>query len=255
MNRKEIIAFLILAIGFWPLLIYAQQDVESLFTEARKLESEFKEADALQKYIEIQKLQPANLVALCKASELYSLVGRRQSGTDKQKTYFKSARNYAQQALKINANSAEANFAMAFAMGRMVIVSSGEEKIKAVKEIKVYAEKCLQLDPNNFKAYHILGRWHYEVSDLSSFEKWLVKVMHGSLPPATLNDAISNYDKSKQLDPGLSVNYLELAKCYHRKDDDKKAIEYLNELLKLPNRMVDDPTVKKEAQGLLKKWD
>lgn len=238
----------------WLPIHVAAQDVEALLAEGRKLEAEFKDAEALQKYIDIQKQFPTNLIALCKTSELFSLVGRRQSTTDKQKSYFKSARSYAQQALKINPSSAEANFVMAFAMGRMVIVSSGEEKIKAVKEIKTYAEKCLQLDPNNFKAYHILGRWHYEVSDLSSLEKWLVKVMYGSLPPASLKDAIANYEKSRQLDPGLSVNYLELAKCYHRKDDDKKAIEYLNELLKLPNRMADDPTVKKEAESLKKKW-
>lgn len=254
MIKKNLILFLALAWVFAPLFI-AAQDVETLFAEARKLESEFKDADALQKYIEIQRLQPSNLTALCKVSELYSLVGRRQPGTDKQKSYFKSARSYAQQALKLNPSSAEANFVMAFAMGRMVIVSSGEEKIKAVKEIKVYAEKCLQLDPSNFKAYHILGRWHFEVSDLSSFEKWLVKVMYGSLPPASLADAIANYEKSKQLDPGLSVNYLELAKCYHRKEDNKKAAEYLHQLLKLPNRMADDPTVKKEATALLKKWE
>ena len=247
------IPFLLILFYLLPVMLHAQ-DIAVLFEEARKLEAEFKENEALQKYIEIQKIQPQNKTALCRASELYSLVGKRQPTTEKQKSYFQSARNYAQLALKLDPTLPEANFAMALAMGRMAIVSSGEEKIKAVKEIKIYADKCLQSDPANFKAYHILGRWHYEVSDLSGFEKWLVKVMYGSLPPASLKDAISNYEKSKQLDPGLTINYLELAKCYHRKDDDKKAIEYLNQLLKLPNRMVDDPTVKAEANQLLKKW-
>ena len=247
------IPFFLIFFYLLPVKLYSQ-DIEALLQEARKLEAEFKESEALQKYVEIQRLQPQNTTALCRASELYSLVGKRQPTTEKQKSYFKSARSYAQLALKLDPALPEANFAMALAMGRMAIVSSGEEKIKAVKEIKIYADKCLQADPANFKAYHILGRWHYEVSDLSGLEKWLVKVMYGSLPPASLKDAISYYEKSRQLDPGLTINYLELAKCYHRKDDDKKAIEYLNQLLKLPNRMVDDPTVKTEAGQLLKKW-
>jgi len=252
MIKANLIHFILL-LFLLPTSIHAQ-DINQQLAEARQLEAAFKDAEALQKYIEIQKLQPDNLTALCKVSELYSLLGKRQATVEKQKSYFKSARNFAQQALKLSPNLPEANFVMALAMGRMAIVSSGEEKIKAVKEIKVHAERCLQSDPDNFKAYHILGRWHYEVSDLSSIEKWLVKVMYGSLPPASLKDAISNYEKSRQLDPGLTINYLELAKCYHRNDDDKKAIEFLNQLLKLPNRMVDDPTVKTEASQLLKKW-
>lgn len=93
------------------------------------------------------------------------------------------------------------------------------------------------------------------MSDLSSIEKWLVKVAYGALPPATLKDAMTFYEKSRQLNPGLSINYLELAKCYHRNDEDEKAVQMLKTLLTLPNTMIDDPIVKQEATGLLKKWE
>ena len=253
MQRKNNAFAVILFFFLLPVVLVAQ-DVNQLLTEARKFETEFKQTEALNKYLDILKVQPNHFVALCKASELHSLLGKRQPTKEKQRNYFNAAKGYAQQALKVNAASTESNFVMALAMGRMAIISSGEEKIKAVKDIKTYAETCIRLDPANYKGYHILGRWHYEVSDLSSFEKWLVKIAYGSLPPASLKDAMANYEKSKQLSPGLTINYLELAKCYHRKDDDKKAIEHLNYLLTLPNIMVDDPTVKEEARQLLKDW-
>lgn len=236
-----------------PLFIWGQ-DASVLLKEAKQLEAAFRESEALVKYMEVIKLEPANLVALCKISELYSLLGKRQAKKDEQKNYFKAAKSFGQQALKANPNSAEANFVMALAMGRMAIISSGEEKINAVKDIRSYADRCVQIDPQNYKGYHILGRWHYEVSNLSSVEKWLVKVTYGSLPPASLQDAINYYEKSKQINPSLLVNYLELAKIYHRKDENDKAIEFLNTLLKLPNVIYDDPTVKVEARKLLKKW-
>ncbi len=245
-------AFLLVCFSF-PLLIVAQ-DVTTLLKDAKQLETVFRDNEALVKYMEVLKLDPVNLPALCKVSELYSLLGKRQAKKEDQKNYFKAARSFGQQALKANANSAEANFVMALAMGRMAIISSGEEKINAVKDIRTYADRCVQLDPQNYKGYHILGRWHYEVSNLSSVEKWLVKVTYGSLPPASMQDAINYYEKSKQINPSLLVNYLELAKIYHKKEDNAKAIELINTLLKLPNVIHDDPTVKIEAKKLLNKW-
>ncbi|HUP11693.1 MAG TPA: hypothetical protein VM187_05765, partial [Niastella sp.] len=123
------------------------QDINSLLKEAQQLESSFKEPEALQKYLDVVRAQPANLTALIKISELYSILGKHQGSKDKQKEYYRNARGYAQKALQVNANSSDANVVMAIAMGRMALASSGEEKIKAVKDIKTYSEKCVQLDP------------------------------------------------------------------------------------------------------------
>ena len=143
---------------------------------------------------------------------------------------------------------------MSLAMGRMAMISSGEEKIKAVKDVKAYAEKSIQLDPSNFKGYHVLAKWYYEVSDLNSVEKWLVKVTYEALPKASLDDAIRYYEKSRQLNPGFILNYLELAKSYHRKDNNKKAIEYLEAMQKLPNKIADDANIKKRGKKFMEEW-
>jgi tetratricopeptide (TPR) repeat protein len=239
---------------FFRVFSYSQ-DENKLMSEARQLEAAFKENEAMVKYLDVLKIQPRNYTALCKVSELYSLLGKRQPTKEKQKIYYRAARNYAQQALLVNPSHPDANFVMALAMGRMAIISSGEEKIKAVKDIKIYAEKCVQLDPQGFKGYHILGRWHYEISNLSAVEKWLVKIAYGSLPEASLQEAIANYEKSRQLNPGLLINYMELAKCFHRKDENKKANEMLQQVIQLPSKTIDDPTVKEEARKLMKKWN
>jgi tetratricopeptide (TPR) repeat protein len=230
------------------------QDINTLLKDAQQLETSFKEPEALQKYLAVLKSQPNNITALVKASELYSILGKHQATKDKQKEYYSNARVYAQKALQVNPNNSDANVSMALAMGRMALISSGDDKIKAIKDVKNYAEKSIQLDPNNYKGYHVLAKWHYEVSDLNSVEKWLVKVAYEALPKASLDDAIRYYEKSRQLNPSFILNYLELAKSYHRKGNDKKAVELLETMFKMPNKMAEDANIKAKGRKLLEEY-
>ncbi len=243
----SILSFLIL---FVPNFL-AAQDIRILLQQAAAFERSFKDQEALQKYGEVLKVDPNNLTALCKTSELYSILGKRQSSKDSQRTFYSKGQDFAKRALKVNPNSSEANFVMAISMGRMALISSGDEKIKAVKEIKTYADRCIQLDPNNYKGYHVLGKWHFEVSDLSSLERWLVKVTYGALPKASLADAIKYYEKSRQLNPGFLLNYLELAKAYERINESRKAKALLQQMLKLPPSSSDDVKIKGLGKKML----
>ncbi|HYE55220.1 MAG TPA: hypothetical protein VD996_10265 [Chitinophagaceae bacterium] len=239
----------------WLLLILPvpllAQDIPTLLREAERLEQGFREAEALQKYKEVLRLQPNHLTALCKSSDLSSRIGHRQTNKTTQAEYYKAAKTYAEAALKVNPHSAEANFVMSVAMGRMAMLTSGKEKLQYVNEIRRYAENTLKYDPNNFKAYHVLGKWHYEVSNLSSFERTMAKLLFGALPKASLRDAIMYYEKSRSLEPNFPINYLELAKAYHRNDETKKAVDLLTRLQTIPNRIEDDARIKKEGKQLL----
>lgn len=250
MVLQKTISWVLCLLLFLPPVSRAQ-DVNALIKEAQQLESATKEKEALQKYLDVLRLQPNHLTALCKASELYNTLGKRQATKSSQKEYYRTAKTYAQKALQVNPNSVDANFAMSLAMGRMALISSGEEKINAVKDIRTYAEKTIRLDPNSFKGYHVLGKWHYEVSNLNALEKWLVKVTYGGLPKASLDEAMQYFEKSKQLNPAFLLNYLELARCYERKDEDKKAIALLETMLRMPNTLPDDATVKNQGKELL----
>ncbi len=229
------------------------QDVVELQKEAERLEVT-NEEEAFKRYQEILKLQPLNVNALCKCSELCSTIGHRQASKTAQVTYFKAGRRFAQTALRIEPNSSEANFAMCLAMGRIALISSGKEKIEAVSDIKRYAEISIKYDPNNFKPYHALGKWHYEVSDLSGIERTAAKLLYGGLPPATLKESIYYYDKSRILNPEFTLNYLELARCYHRNNQNPKAIEMLNKLMAMPVKTQDDTRVREEGKKLMKEW-
>jgi tetratricopeptide (TPR) repeat protein len=231
------------------------QDINALLKEGERLEMLPDQKAAFLKFKEVLKVQPNNLLALTKCAELCSSIGNRETNTTNRDSYFAVALIYAKTGFKLYPESDLANVAMAITQGRIILLKSGKEKIAAVKDLKMYAEKAVSLNPNNFKAWHILGKWHYEVSNLSSFERGAAKLFYGALPSSSLASAIAYYEKAKALSITFSLNYLELAKAYKRNGEKQKAIAQLNYLLSLKNVYEDDVKIKLEAQSLLKKLE
>ncbi|MEP6597578.1 MAG: hypothetical protein ABJA71_16605 [Ginsengibacter sp.] len=232
------------------------QDVTSLIKQAEQFEASMNDALAILKYKQALKIQPDNIYVICKSSELCSRIGGRlKEDKVKQADYFAAAKIYAGTALKLAPHNSESNFVMALVMGREAMRKGGKEKIMAVKDIKNYAELSIKYNPQNYKAWYILGKWNYEVSALNYFERTAVKVFYGTLPKAGINDAIKCFEKSKTINPGFVLNYLSLAKAYKKKDEETMAKQNLAQMISLPEKTQDDAKIKSEGRELLKKWN
>ena len=143
---------------------------------------------------------------------------------------------------------------MAIALGRTSLEKSGKEKINAAKEIKNYVDLAIKNDPLNYKAWHVLGRWHYEISNLNMIEKAAVKLLFGGLPKASMKESIAAFEKAKTLAGGFILNNYEMARAYKKNGQKDKAISILNAMLLLPNKTEDDETIKADGRKLLKEW-
>ena len=236
------------------LLPLAGQDITIVLKEADLLEYLPNEQAAFAKYKEVLKLQPTNQYALNKCSELCSRIGKRQTNPKLIEDYFSAAKAYAGIALKINPANSESNCVMAIALGRTSLNRSGKEKINSAKEIKKYVDAALKNDPKNFKAWHVLGRWNYEVSNLNMFERSAVRIFYGGLPDASLSESIRAFEKSQSITDGFILNYYEMAKAYKRADQTAKAIALLTKMLTIKNQTEDDPVTKDEGKKLLNEW-
>jgi tetratricopeptide (TPR) repeat protein len=244
------IRWIFFALGLLSLRASAQ-DVTALLNKATQAERVFREEEALGVYRQVLTLQPRNIAALCRCSDLSCRIGNRQGDRDKKIPYFKAGYQYAQTAYRLDSTGSEVNIVMAFSLGRMTLIQSGKEKVAAAVDIKRYAENAIRYDPSNFKAYHILGRWNYEVSRLNFIERTFARWFFGALPEASLSDAISDYEKSMALRPDFMLNYLELSKALHRDGQDIRAIRLLRQLDNLRDEMYDDRQVRAEGRKLL----
>ena len=229
------------------------QDVNVLLKEAQNLERTLKsDAEAVEKYKQVLALQPNHLQALVRASELSSAVGARMPDKKAKQRWYNQALDYANKALAVNANSADANYVRAVVAGKLTETESENKKVVAhVKDIKEYADKALALDPNHARATYTLGKWHYEMVNLSWAKRAAVKLLFGGLPEATIEDAIRYMEKTRTLDKYFVLNHLDLAKAYKYDNKPAKAIEILNILVKLPTRTADDAALKEEGRKML----
>ena len=229
----------------------AAQSEKQLVQQAEKQEAALNEQGAFETYKLVLQKNPKNFQALWKASELCSRIGNRQNTKELKHQYFRDGKTYAENAIKVAPSEADGYYALAVATGRLALSQSGKEKVAAVKEIRNNAEKALKINPKHFRAWHVMGKWHYEVTNLNMFEKAGLKLIYGGLPPSSLTQSIQAYEKSRSLQPDFALNYLELAKAYKKDGQQTKAIALLKQLPSLPNKTLDDARIKKEGAALL----
>lgn len=237
---------------FYSFHISAQTDVDGLIAAGKQLDQAAKEEEALQKFVAVLKMDPENYEANWQASFLFSRIGNRQTDNEKQKQYFITAKVYAQKALKLNPTDAESNFVMAVAMGRMALISGPKDKVGASREIKLYADLAIKYNPNHAGAWHVLGKWNFEIANLNFAEKAAANTFFGGVPDgASVQNAINCYKKAIELRPNFILYYLDLAIAYDNLDDSANAISTLKTAIALKPITEDDPAYLKKCNDLL----
>lgn len=228
------------------------QEINILLKEADNLEKQLKEPEALDKYKQVLLQNPTHLKSLVKLAELNVALGNRQTDKKSKRLYYETALSFASRAFQADSNQADAAYAMSMVAGKMTDVESENKKIVAyVKDVKLYADRALSINHNHAKANYTLGKWHYEMANLSGIKKVAVKLFYGGLPEGNLDDAIKYMEKCKLLEPYFVSNYLDLAKAYKDNRRPAEAMEVLNRLVKLPTRTTDDIAYKAEGSKLL----
>ncbi|MGH2643928.1 MAG: hypothetical protein ACRDE2_08270 [Chitinophagaceae bacterium] len=227
------------------------QTVDSLVAHGMRFEKAMNESEALKQYQAAIALDSGNVEALCRASILTSREGNRQQTSGQKVPYFNKAKSLAGTALRKSADNKEANYAMALALTHLSTISGAKEKAADLKAIKTYADKALLIDSKYAQAWNILGRWNYEVSTLNFAERTALKFLFGKLPIASLGNAINDYLRCRQLDPGYIQNVYDLAMAYHANGQDVEAITTLNEAIHLRPILQDDRSIQENCRSMI----
>ena len=246
------IKWFLLACCCTTFFISKAQDVNVLLKEADNLEKQLKENGALDKYKQVALIDPANVTALVKCAELSASIGMRQTDKNSRNLNYLSCADFAKKAFAADSTSADANYAMALACGKMTEVETDKRKLTDyVRQTKLYADKAVKLNPNHAKANYTEGKWHLEMLDQSWFKKVAIKAFYGGLPKPDIDTAIAYMEKCRSIDMYFAANYLDLAKAYKFSNQPAKALEVLNKLVKLPTRTENDAAIKEEGKKLL----
>lgn len=237
---------------FIPQTLFGQQNTDSLEVRADSLYSAFEEREALDIYRQILEDEPNNFRALWRTSFLYSRVGNRLEKKDEQKRYFNNAIELAERALAVDSSHTQSNFVMAVAMGRKALISGARDRVAASRDIKKFADRALRYDSTNAGAWHVLGRWHFKVANLSWLERAAANTLFGGIPGDASNEkAAEAIEKAISLNDEYILYYLDLARVYREMDKDQQAVESCGEALDKAVLTPDDERLKEECRELI----
>lgn len=252
MKLNSISTFLLIVFTAFPIITLGQQDLSERKHKADSLYNAYQEEKALELYRDILDEKPKNYTALWRASFLYSRVGNRFNDEDDQKDYFNRAISLAEKALQVDSTDVQSNFVMAVAMGRKALISGARERVAASRDIKRYADKALEYDKNHAGAWHVLGRWHFKVANLSWVERTAANTLFGGIPGnATNQKAADAIQKAIDLNDNNILYYYDLANVYREMGNDPQAVAVCENAVEIDNLTPDDPMLKEKCRKLI----
>jgi tetratricopeptide (TPR) repeat protein len=198
------------------------------------------------------KEEPDNFTALWRNSFLHSRVGDRQEDEDDQERYFEEAIALAERALEVDPDHPESNYAMAVAMGRKALISGAKDRVAASRDIKKYTDRTLELDSTHAGAWHVLGRWHLKVANLSWVERAAANTLFGGLPKGASNEkAAESIQKAIELKGDYPLYYYDLALVYEEMGQDEQAIETCRQALEIESTIPGTDKIKEDCRKLI----
>jgi tetratricopeptide (TPR) repeat protein len=161
-----------------------------------------------------EEIEPKNVGVLLRISKQYSdLIDSTKPRETAEQIALKSL-NYAQRAVEIDPKVAKAHLSLAVAYGKMTDFVGNKEKLEYSKLIKEETLKSIELDATDDFAWHVLGRWHSGVANVSGVLKLMAKLVYGGMPPASNEDAVKCLKKAVELAPQRITHRGELARAY-----------------------------------------
>jgi tetratricopeptide (TPR) repeat protein len=157
-------------------------------------------------------------------------------------------------AVRLDPEGWEGHAELAANLGRDALFEGGKTRIQLSKEVKVEADRAIALNPRADRAYHVLARWNRGIAQLSFIEKAAAKVIYGGVPEgASMNNAVTLFEKAIAIDPNYANHRLELGRTYLALGLKDKAREQLERAIASPHTSPFDAEYKSEAQILLRK--
>ena len=187
------------------------------------------------------------------AADVLAVYGFHLAAEDERREIFARAMAAAEEAIRRDADNAEAHMQSAHAMGRyaQAIGSMAAFAEGFAERIEAALDTALALDPNHARAHLALAGWHAGIVDAAG--GFMARTLYG----ATESAALEHYERALALAPGSVVVRFDYAENLLALDDEYegRARELLAEALALPPADAYGELVRARARALLAEVD
>lgn len=194
----------------------------------------FDNVNAALNYERAYELVPDNYEILLKVTAAYNDAGEEHVELRKRdlaEKYINKAVYYAEIFHEKFPDSADVYCYLALSYGNVAMFRRSKEKIKLAKVVKENATKSLQMNPDQFIPYVILGIYHREIADLSFFERLFANAFFGDVPDGSFEESVEMFSKALTILPRSIVPAYQLSKTYGYMGEDEKEKELLKKIL------------------------
>lgn len=235
-------------------LLFGQQ-VERLIDEGDKFTDSYNNKDALDKYLQADKLSPKNWDILWRISRSYINIGTHMLEStsdqkDAQLAIFQKALANADMSVNYGSDKSVTYLRRAIANGRIALFRGVFSVGGVVNSVKSDCEKAIKLNNGgNYVqglAHYVLARTNAKIS-----EKWAPARAVLGLGWADNEIAIKEFKTSISLYPNFRMFYLDYARSLIKEDEYGTARDILNKCISSPKKDEDDDNRFTEAKLIL----
>lgn len=229
------------------------QTAEELVQKGEILDLKLDAAQALVYYQLAEKMQPDNADILVRIARQYRHLMADARSTAEKLKLGNTALVYGERAATLAPTNSDAQLSTAISYGKLLPLQDSKEQIRCSKLIKAGADKAIKLNPRNDLAWHIAGRWHRNVADISGIKRAIAAMVYEKLPDASTEEAVVCLEKAIAINPNRLIHYIELGRTYAQMGKKEEARKYLEKGLAMPNTDKDDPEAKAMGRSVLAK--
>ncbi|KAM9848088.1 regulator of microtubule dynamics protein 2 [Aulostomus maculatus] len=143
---------------------------------------------------------------------------------EEKRSHAENGKKVGEEAVMLDPTCAHSHQWYAIMCGILAEYDTVQNKIKNGYIFKDHLNKAIELNPQDPLSYYLMARWCYAVAQLSWIERKVATALFGEPPSSTIEDALENFLKVEELQPGYSkLNYVFLAKCYRDLDQMENA--------------------------------
>jgi tetratricopeptide (TPR) repeat protein len=172
---------------------------------------------------------------------------------DDAEPWYRLGESWGREAAEREPGSPEGHFMLAQALGLIALDAGVRERVQMSTEIRTEALAALEADSSYAGGWHILGRWHAGVRELSGPARFFARTFLGGevFSEASWDEAERHLRRAGELEPDRIVHPLELGKVYLETDRPEEARSALERALSLAPMDGHDCAYLAEARRLL----
>jgi len=140
------------------------------------------------------------------------------------------ALEFARQSVLLDNENSKCHLWYAILLGDTCKYGDTKEKLLKGNMIEQHVKICLELDPSNSTALHLLGRYCFEVAGIKWWEAKIAAALFGTVPSSTYEEAMDYFLKADDLNNEWTENKLFVVKCLIKLGRKEEGSEWIRKI-------------------------